>query len=104
MLATATRLDNLLCSMLEMCSGLYIPREEEGRGTECLLDVPQPRPALGPNKRFLVYLKAMGSKPYCYPRGQANSQDKQVDRRARGLPAKYRGKLWALDGLYYNTV
>ena len=40
MLPTAARLDNILWSMLERSSGLHIPREEEGRGTECVLDVP----------------------------------------------------------------
>ena len=39
-LPTATLLDNLLWSMLEKSSGLHIPREEEGSGTECVLDVP----------------------------------------------------------------
>ena len=58
----------------------------------------QPRPAPGPNERFLAELKAMGAGPSRYPRGQANSRDKQVDRRARGLPANYRGKLQALTG------
>ena len=42
----------------------------------------QPRPALGLNKRFLAQLKAMGAGPSCYPQGQTNSRDKQVERRA----------------------
>ena len=43
----------------------------------------QPRPAQGPNEGFLAELKAMGAGPSPYPRGQANSRDKQVDRPAR---------------------
>ena len=64
----------------------------------------QPRPAPGPNERFLAELKVMGAGPSRYPRGQANSRDKQVDRRARGLPANYRGKLRAIDQQYYRTA
>ena len=39
-LPTATLLEKVLWSMLEKSSGLHIPREEEGSGTECVLDVP----------------------------------------------------------------
>ena len=64
----------------------------------------QPRPAPGLNERFLAELKAMGAGPSRYPRGQANSQDKQVDRRPSGLPVNYRGKLRAIDRQYYHTA
>ena len=38
-----------------------------------------------------------------YPRGQANSRDKQVNRRARALPAEYRGLLRKLDSAFHDT-
>ena len=63
-----------------------------------------PRPVPGLNERFLAELKAMGAGPSRYPRGQANSRDKQLDRRANGLPANYRGKLRAIDRQYYHTA
>ena len=46
----------------------------------------------------------MGAGPTNYPRGVARSRDKAADRRARGLPALYRGKLAAIDRQYYGTV
>ena len=38
--AAATRLDNVLWEMMNKATGLDIPRGEEGRGVECVLDVP----------------------------------------------------------------
>jgi DNA-binding ferritin-like protein (Dps family) len=39
-----------------------------------------------------------------YPRAEAGSSNKQVDRRARGLPADYKKKLAAIDRQYYHTA
>ena len=39
-LPAATKVDDILWSMMERATGLHIPREEEGRGVECVLDVP----------------------------------------------------------------
>ena len=36
----AERLDSILWEMLESCTGLHIPRVEEGLGVECVLQVP----------------------------------------------------------------
>ena len=63
---------------------------------------PRPLPS-GLTKRFLAELKAMGAGSSRYPRGQANSRDKQVNRRARALPAEYRGKLQKLDSAFHDT-
>ena len=46
----------------------------------------------------------MGAGPSNYPRGTPRGQDKTADRRARGLPGLYRGKLAAIDRQYYGTV
>ena len=46
----------------------------------------------------------MGAGPTNYPRGTPRGRDKAADRRARGLPALYRGKLAAIDRQYYGTV
>ena len=45
-----------------------------------------------------------GAGPTNYPRGEARSRDKAVERRARGLPSLYRAKLSALDRQYHNIV
>ena len=69
---------------------------------------PQPpaaaRPAQGPPTRYLAELKVMGAGPSRYPRAEAGSSSKQVDRRARGLPNDYKRKLAAIDRQYYNTA
>ena len=39
-LLAATQIDNILWSMMERATGLHIPRDEERRGVECVLDVP----------------------------------------------------------------
>ena len=46
----------------------------------------------------------MGAGPFNYPRGEARSRDKAADRKARTLPALYRGKLSNIDRQYYGTV
>ena len=38
--AAASRLDKVLWDMMEKATGLNIPQGEEGRGVECVLDVP----------------------------------------------------------------
>ena len=40
MRAAATTIDTILWNMMERATGLHIPREEEGRGVECVLDIP----------------------------------------------------------------
>ena len=40
MLEAARNMDDILWSMMERATGIHIPREEEGRGVECVLDVP----------------------------------------------------------------
>ena len=47
--------------------------------------------------RYLAELKVMSASPSRYPRGDSGSRSKQVDRRARGLPADYKSKLAAID-------
>ena len=42
--------------------------------------------------------------PYRYPPRQANSRDKQMGRRARGLPTNYRGKLCTIHQQYYHSA
>ena len=46
----------------------------------------------------------MSAGPSRYPRGEPGSRSKQVDRRARGLPASYKKKLADIDMLYYHTA
>ena len=46
----------------------------------------------------------MSAGPSRYPRAEAGSSSKQVDRRARGLPADYKRKLADIDRQYYNTA
>jgi hypothetical protein len=57
-------------------------------------------------KRYIAELKVMGAVTFNYPRGPGwtRSRDKAADRKARALPALYRGKLANIDWLYYNTV
>ena len=55
-------------------------------------------------ERYIAELKVMGAGTFNYPRGEARSRDKAADRKARSLPALYRGKLVNIDRLYYNTV
>ena len=62
------------------------------------------RPAQGPPTRYLAELKIMSAGPSRYPRAEAGSSSKQVDRRARGLPADYKRKLADIDRQYYNTA
>ena len=38
--AAATRLDTVLWEMMQKATGLHIPQGEEGRGVECVLDIP----------------------------------------------------------------
>ena len=45
-----------------------------------------------------------GSWTYQLPWGTPRGRDNAADRRARGLPALYRGKLAAIDRQYYGTV
>ena len=65
---------------------------------------PAPRPAQWPPTRYLAELKIMSAGPSRYPRGEAGSRSKQVDRRARGLPADYKKKLAVIDTQYYHTA
>ena len=67
---------------------------------------PQPpaHPVQGPPTRYLAELKVMGAGSSRYPRAEAGSSNKQVDRRARGLPADYKRKLAAIDSQYYHTA
>ena len=68
---------------------------------------PAPRAAnqapTGETKRFLAELKCISAGPTRYPRGLASSRDKQVNRRARALPAEYRKKLGVLDASFSGT-
>ena len=50
-----------------------------------------------PLTRYLAELKVKGTGSSRYPGSEAGSRNKQVDRRARGLPADYQKKLAAID-------
>ena len=65
---------------------------------------PAPRMApTGETTRFLAELKIISAGPSRYPRGLASSRDKAANRRARALPAEYRGKLREIDSSYRGT-
>ena len=57
----------------------------------------------GETNRFLAELKCISAGPTRYPRGLASSRDKQVNRRARALPAEYKKKLGVLDINFSGT-
>ena len=57
----------------------------------------------GDINRSLAELKVISAGPTRYPRGQASSRDKAVNRRARALPAEYRHKLSLIDTTYNGT-
>ena len=40
MMEAARNIDDILWSMMERATGLHIPREDEARGVECVMDVP----------------------------------------------------------------
>ena len=65
---------------------------------------PSRRNALANVERYIVQLKVMGAGTFNYPLGEARSRDKTADRKARTLPALYRGKLANIDLLFYNMV
>ena len=46
----------------------------------------------------------MGAGTSRFPRGEVSSGSKEVDRRARGLPADYKKKLAVIDRQYNNNA
>ena len=84
----------------------YLPRRGRRPAVPAPPAAPTPRPALAPGgvDRFIAEIKICGAGPSNYPRGEARSRDKAADRRARGLPALYRGKLRAIDQKYNGTA
>ena len=54
------------------------------------------------NKIYLRPSRRNVRKTSRYPRGQTNSRDKQVNIRARPLPAEYHGLLRKLDSVFHH--